>query len=116
MPWRERWRDVEGQAERGDGSCALQPAQGDVAGSPSTWGQPFRLLRRVEPVKVLTSAMVEALSERGFVSRKKRRVLLRPSLPVEVSVEKERVGPAYGISIYFGGPGVRHNVDEDVCL
>lgn len=66
-------------------------------------------------MKVVTLAMAEALSERGFVSRKKRWVLLRPSLPVEVSVEKDRVGPAYGISIYFGGPGFHDNAD-DVCL
>jgi hypothetical protein len=67
-------------------------------------------------VKVVTAAMAEALSERGFVQRKRRWVLLRPDLPVEVYDEKARFGPEYGIGVLFGGPGIRSNVDENACL
>lgn len=64
----------------------------------------------------MTAAMAEALSERGFVQRKRRWVLLRPLLPVEVYDERARFGPHYGIGVFFGGPGIRRNVDENVCL
>ena len=60
--------------------------------------------------------MAETLSGRGFVQRKRRWVLLRPELPVEVFVEKAQFGPHYGIGVLFGGPGIRSNVDENACL
>ncbi|KQS66654.1 hypothetical protein [Modestobacter sp. Leaf380] len=67
-------------------------------------------------MKVMTAAMAEALSERGFVQRKRRWVALRPTLPVQVYDEKARFGPHHGIGVLFGGPGINDHVDENVCL